>query len=168
VIAGGALLLACVGASAAQDPARQIETEVWLPLLRASNAFDAEGFLAVYSKELVRVALDAGDVYGFPRYETEIRDGFARARTRSVQRRSDVRFLARRATADVAWETGYFRSETRLGSGEERVRYSRFEFVLRKEGGKWRILVDKDTADEGRITEAMFLAAAPPERNGQP
>jgi hypothetical protein len=34
--------------------------------------------------------------------------------------------------------------------------------VLRKEGGKWKILVDKDTADEGKITEAMFRAVNPP------
>jgi hypothetical protein len=34
--------------------------------------------------------------------------------------------------------------------------------ILRKEAGKWKILVDKDTSDEGKITEAMFRAANPP------
>jgi ketosteroid isomerase-like protein len=49
-----------------------------------------------------------------------------------------------------------------MPDGEERVRYTRFEMVLRKEGGKWKILVDQDTSEGGTITEAMFDAATKP------
>lgn len=143
----------------AQEVQRQIEQDVWIPLLTASNAFDAEGFLAVQSRDLVRIATDANDIHGFSRYESEIRAGFARARSRGVRRTSEVRFLTRTASGDLAHETGYFRSRATLPDGSVRVAYTRFEFVMRREDGRWRILLDKDTADDGRITERDFLSA---------
>ena len=146
---------------AAQDIQSQIDRDVWIPLFNASNAFDADAFLAVQSRDMVRVSVDSKEVYGLARYQSEIRKGFKRAGDRGIVRKSEVRFLERTASDELAYETGYFRSQVTLVSGEQRVRYSRFEFVLRKEGGKWRILIDKDTADGGRITEEQFRAAAP-------
>jgi ketosteroid isomerase-like protein len=156
------LLAATAAALPAQEAPRQIENDVWIPMMRASAAFDPEGFLAVQSKDLVRVSVDAGEVYGLDRYQREIREGFPRARARGITRRNEIRFLRRVASDSLAWETGYFRSQVRMPDGEERVRYTRFEMILRKEDGKWKILVDKDTSDEGKITEAMFRAANPP------
>lgn len=156
------LLASAAAAQPAPEVRRQIENDVWIPLMRASVAFDAEGFLAVQSNDLIRVSVDAGEVYGRDRYQREIREGFPRARARGITRKNEIRFLQRLASDSLAWETGYFRSQVRMPDGEERVRYTRFEMVLRKEDGKWRILVDKDTADEGKITEAMFRAANPP------
>jgi ketosteroid isomerase-like protein len=157
------VVFACATAirAAAQDVRLQIEKDVWIPFLAASDAFDADGFLAAQSKDLVRVSLDAKQVYGLARYQTEIHEGFARARARGIVRRSDVRFLERMASGDLAYETGYFRSEVRSPDGSVRVRYSRFEFVLRNESGRWKILLDKDTTDGGTITEEAYQAASP-------
>lgn len=174
-IATLALVLSAVGtARAAAQESRpqihevqsQIETDVWRPLLAASNTFDADGFLAIQSSDLVRIALDARQVYGLAQYEKEIRDGFARARSRGITRSSDARFLNRIVSADHAYETGYFRSEVRMPSGEVTVRYSRFYMVLRKESGSWRILVDQDTREGGNITEEAFRAATPLRESG--
>lgn len=157
------LLYSCltVVSATAQDVQRQIENDVWIPFLAASNAFDADRYLAVQSKDLVRVSVDAKQVYGFARYEAEIRDGFRRARERGIVRVSEMRFLERLASGDLAHETGYFRSRVTLANGEVRVRYTRFEMVLRREAGTWKLLLDKDTSEGGAITEAMFRAAAP-------
>ncbi|HET9274523.1 MAG TPA: DUF4440 domain-containing protein [Gemmatimonadales bacterium] len=158
-------VLPVAGPVAQEAPSRevevQIEKDVWIPLFAASAAFDADGFLAVQSRDLVRVSVDAKEVYGLDRYATEIREGFRRAKARGITRSSEARFLERTASGDLAYQTGYFRSRVRLPGGEERVRYSRFEFVLRKEDGRWRILVDKDTAGDGTITVADFRSAAP-------
>jgi ketosteroid isomerase-like protein len=154
------LLITCVAVrAAAQDAQSQIEREVWIPLLTASNAFDAEAFLAVQSKDMVRVSVDSKEVYGLTQYQSEIREGFKRAKQRGIVRKSEMRFLERTVSSDLAYETGYFRSEVSLPGGEKRVRFSRFEMVLRKEGGKWKILIDKDTAEGGKITEQEFRAA---------
>lgn len=154
-----AAVLCCMAAEGtAGDPQSQIEKDVWIPLLAASSAFDAEAFLALQSRDLVRVSTASGEVYGLERYAREIREGFARAKARGVSRTSTLRFLTRIASGDLAHETGYFRSETKLAGGDTRVRFTRFEFVLRRERGRWRILLDKD-APEG--TEEEFQAAAP-------
>lgn len=150
-----------VSGVSAQDVELQIERDVWIPLLAASDSFDADAFLALQSRDLIRISVDSNEVYGLSRYQKEIRDGFPRAKGRGITRKSDVRFLQRLHSNDLAHETGYFRSEVRMSNGDLRVRYSRFEFVLRKESGKWRILVDKDTADAGKITAEQFSAAAP-------
>jgi ketosteroid isomerase-like protein len=148
--------------AAAGDPVQaDIDRDVWLPFMAASDAFNAEGFLAVQSKDLVRVAVDQREVYGLDRYAGEIREGFKRARERGLNRTSEARFLSRAASETHAYETGYFKSQATLANGEMRTRYSRFEFVLRKENGAWRILIDKDTAEGGKITEQDFQAATP-------
>jgi ketosteroid isomerase-like protein len=139
----------------------EIERDVWIPFIAASNTFDADGFLAVQSKDLVRIAADQKEVYGLDRYAREIRDGFKRARERGLKRVSEARFLERAASETLAYHTGYFKSQATLADGEIRTRYSRFEFVLRKDEGRWRILLDKDTADGGKITEQDFQAATP-------
>jgi hypothetical protein len=56
----------------------EIDTGVWMPFLAASNAFDADGFLAVLSKDVVRVSPDARQVDGLARYQSDIREGFQR------------------------------------------------------------------------------------------
>lgn len=157
------LLLFCnaVVCAANDSVQRQIDADVWVPLFAASDKFDADGFLAVQSKDLVRVSVDTNEVYGLDRYKSEIRAGFKRARERGIVRKSEIRFLQRVTSANLAYETGYFRSESIPANGEVRVRYTRFEFVLRKEGGRWKILVDKDTAEKNTITEKDYQAATP-------
>ncbi|MBL8644849.1 MAG: nuclear transport factor 2 family protein [Rhodospirillaceae bacterium] len=140
----------------------QIEKDVWEPMFAASDVFDADGFLGVLSADMIRVSADRNEVYGAARYRAEIRDGFERAKARGLTRKSGYRFLTRASSGDLAYETGYFRSDALLASGERRIRYSRFEMLLRKEAGIWKILVDKDTADGGAITEAQYQAASGP------
>jgi ketosteroid isomerase-like protein len=156
--------LIVAGAALAQQHSFQedIDEQVWRPFMSASNSFVADKFLSVQSQDLVRVALDAKEVYGRERYAREIREGFERARQRkSLSRSSEMRFLTRVGSGDLAHETGYFRSRVTLPSGEVRTRYSRFEMILRKENGRWKILVDKDTAQGEPITEKQFQSATP-------
>ena len=163
----GLLLVLAASVGASDEVQRQIDRELWIPFLAASNAFDAGGFLAAQSKDMVRVSPDSGEVYGLARYQSEIREGFARARERGLVRRSEMRFLERTASDELAYETGYFRSEATLPTGEVRVRYTRFEMLLRKENGKWKILVDKDSARGDAIDEETFLSAAPMTETGR-
>jgi ketosteroid isomerase-like protein len=146
--------------------AREIDAQVWLPMLAASDAFDAAGFLAMQSPDLVRVSIDTNEVYGLEHYRSELTAGFARARQRGIKRRSDLRFLTRASSGDLARDTGIFRSEVVLASGETRVRYTAFDMVLRKEQGRWKILVDQDTARGGVITEQDYLKGTPLLRTG--
>jgi ketosteroid isomerase-like protein len=163
LVALGCLSVRSVGVSQTISPdvEREINAQVWLPMLAASKSFDADGFLAVQSRDLVRVSVDTKEVYGLERYATEIRAGFRRAKERALKRTSEMRFLTRTHSGALAHETGIFKSEVVLASGERRTRYTRFEMILRKEAGRWKILVDKDTSQNGTITEEEYRAAAP-------
>lgn len=156
-----ALLLIFVQAGWTQDLRADIERDVWIPLFKGSDSFDAELFLSVQSKDLVRVAVDQKLAYGFTRYSKEIRDGFRHAKERKIVGLSEARFLERKVEGDYAFETGYFRSEVSLPGGEKRVRFSHFEFMMRREMGKWRVLVDRDTSAGPEISESAYLQAAP-------
>lgn len=138
---------------------RQIEADVWIPFINASNTFDSAAFLAVQSKDLVRISGYTNEIYGLDRYAKDIGPGFKRARDRGLVRRSEVRFLQRIVSGGLALETGYFRQEAKLPDGEVRVSFTRFEFVLRKEGKRWKILVDQDFKDA--VTQDDFLKATP-------
>ena len=140
---------------------RDIDTQVWIPMLRGSNQFDADLFLGVLSADLVRVSVDRDEVYGMDRYSSEIRAGFARARERGLRRTTTVRFLTRTRTNTLARDTGIFRSEVTLPGGETRLTYTGFEMILRKENGRWKLLLDQDTSRGGSITEQDFLAGRP-------
>jgi ketosteroid isomerase-like protein len=159
-------VIVSAGAVASQttttEVAREIDSQVWLPLLAASNAFDAAGFLAVPSHDLVRISVDSNEIYGLDRYRSELVAGFARARGRGIKRRSDVRFLTRAHSGDLARDTGIFRSEVMMPGGETRVRFTAFEMILRREQGRWRVLVDQDTARGGAITQQDYEKGTPP------
>lgn len=143
------------------DVAREIDAQVWIPMLAASDRFDAEGFLAVQSPDLVRVSIDRNEVYGLDRYSRELVAGFARARERGIARRSDIRFLTRTHSNGLARDTGIFRSETVMPNGEKRLGYTAFEMILRKEQERWKILVDQDTTRGGAISEADYQKGGP-------
>jgi len=148
-------------ASFAQDYQREINEQVWKPFLKASNEFDGEGFMAIQSKDLIRVGIDDKVIHGYSKYEEGILPGFKRLREEGkVVRTTEVRFIERITSADLSYETGYFKSVTRLSSGELRTRYTRFYFILRKESSVWKILVDSDARGTD-VTEEMFQSAQP-------
>jgi hypothetical protein len=155
----------CLAVAAAQTPdadaERDIDMQVWIPMLRGSNQFDPDLFLGVLSPDLVRVSIDRNEVYGMDRYTSEIRAGFARARERGIRRTTTVRFLTRTQTNALARDTGIFRSEVTMPGGEARLTYTAFEMILRKENGLWKLLVDQDTSRGGSIAERDFLAGRP-------
>lgn len=141
--------------------ARAIDDDVWRPMLRASDAFDAEAFLAVLSPDLVRISADRHVIYGLERYAREIREGFPRAREHGLKRTSTARFHARTQEDDLARDVGIFQSTVTRPDGTTRTSYTAFEMVMRREQGRWTLLLDRDSWRDGTITEAEFLAGAP-------
>lgn len=143
-----------------QDIEKEINEQVWKPFLKASTEFDGDGFMALQSKDLIRISLDRKDIHGYARYEEGIIPGFKRVKSEGkVRRTTEVRFIDRILSNDFAYETGYFKSRTTLANGQLRVSYTKFFFILRKENNAWRILVDSDTSEGGLITEEMFMEA---------
>jgi hypothetical protein len=146
----------------AQNYQTEINEQVWIPFLNASSEFDGEKFMSLQSKDLIRVSLDRKVIEDYSQYESGIVPNFKRIRgERKVSRETEMRFLERIASANEAFESGYFKSTTTRANGEQVVRYSLFYITLKKENSEWKILVDADTNINNGITEEMYQSAAP-------
>lgn len=69
----------------------------------------------------------------------------------------DLRFEHRSVTDTFAYEIGLYHTFYTLQDGEKLDYYGKFNVILRKESGVWKILLD---ADHGGVTKADFENAA--------
>ena len=158
------LLLLVYASNMAQRNAieEEINESVWKPFLQASSQFDGPAFMQLQSKDFIRVSIDQKVIHGYQQYETGILPNFKRLKEEGkIKRNTEMRFISRIVSAELAYESGYFKSTTSLANGEVRTRYSRFTVILRKESGNWKILVDADSNDGNTITEALYQQAEP-------
>jgi len=147
--------------SFSQNYQNEINEQVWKPFIRAFNAYQADEFLAVHSKELVRSPRDSKTVFGWEQYLKEQKKWDQQANGRGEKRTLDLHFTERIANANQAIEVGVYRTTMTDNKGESRSFYGRFHVVLRKENGTWKILVDTDSSEGNTITEKDFLSAQP-------
>jgi hypothetical protein len=60
-----------------------------------------------------------------------------------LEEKYELRFIQRIASNDKAFEVGYYKTtSTNKSTGEARTGHGKFHFVLRRENGTWKILVD--------------------------
>ena len=66
------------------------------------------------------------------------------------------------STGTVAIATagrGFYEFTITDAAGRKTKIYSRFHTFLKKEGGKWKIVMDYDSNERGTVNEAAFKAA---------
>ena len=147
-------------ASQAQDLKQEINEQVWKPFITSFSNQDADGFLAVHSKDVIRSPRDDGKVFGWEEYYRQQTEGNKRARERGRSHTLELRFTERIAENDRAIEVGVYKTTSVDTKGEKRSYFGRFHVVMRKESGTWKILVDTDSSEGGTIGEKDFLAAS--------
>jgi ketosteroid isomerase-like protein len=156
-------LMFFMGCSAfGQNDQADINQQVWKPFIQAIMKQDVAGFIAVHSKDVVRVELSQDNLMDYATYKTAMEKSWPNWREynqkNKVQYTFELRFLQRMSNGTQAFETGYYKNET-VVDGEKKVSYGKFQVALRKENGVWKILVDSDTDEGGTITTEMFLKA---------
>lgn len=87
-----------------------------------------------------------------------MRSGDERDKQNNRKRSIELRFTNRMASADRAFDIGYYKTTYHLPGGD-RSFYGKFHVALRKENGTWKILLDTDT---GKDVTAEHFNAAPP------
>ncbi len=143
------------------DFQKQIDDQVWRPFIKSFNARDDEGFKAVHSKEVTRVEQDGNHVLGYDQYFQKVPDS-VKARWGKWKRNIELRFIQRMAGNDRAFDVGYYKTtNTNASTGVSRSNYGKFQVLMRKENGIWKILMDAD-ANEG-TTEVIFQTGKPME-----
>jgi hypothetical protein len=151
-------LLYCfhINAQEASKIQQEIDEQVWFPFIETYNAFDGEGFNALHTEDVLRAGpwgIRLGD-----EYRENILENTAAAKAAGRQRNIAFRFEHRVAREHVAYEVGYYRVRSK-SDGEERTFIGRFDVVLRKVDGVWKIAQDWDVDEiNGRkLTEADFV-----------
>jgi ketosteroid isomerase-like protein len=144
-----------------QDYRQEINDQVWVPFIKTFNDYDAAGFLALHSKDLVRSSRDSKTILTWEEYLRQQCRGDDQAKADNSKRTLELRFTEHIANATQAIEVGIYKTTNTNSKGESRSFYGRFHVVLRKENGGWKILVDTDSSEGDTIGEKDFLDAAP-------
>lgn len=151
------LLLVAITATAQNTKLQtEITNDIWKPFIASFNNRDDKAFQNLHSHDIVRVIRDNKQILEYSDYFSKRPDSLIN-KAKIWKRSIEFRFFERIATNDKAFEGGYFKTTTTNDlTGENRIGYGKFYVVLRKEKGKWKILVDAD-ANEG-TTEKVFLS----------
>ncbi len=144
-----------------QDLQKEINTQVWEPFISSFSNFQSEAFLSVHSKDVVRSPRDAKRIFHGQQYLEMQKRGDDRAKKEGRKRSIELRFTERIAENDLAIDVGIYKTTDTDPSGQQQSYYGRFHVVLRKEDGRWKILVDTDSTENNTIGEKDFLAAKP-------
>lgn len=157
------LFLAITTCSLAQTDQQQINDQVWKPFTKAIMTQDVDVFASLHSNDLVRAEISRKKVMDLKEYHQGMKSGWP-AWKESIKKDKlaytfELRFLDRISNGTSAYEIGYFKNETTDANGKKQIGYGKFHVVLRKENGVWKILVDSDSNEGGKITEEMFQAA---------
>lgn len=153
----GFVLLPNFGYSQAYDAQELINQQVWTPFMENYTRFDAEGFMAIHTEDVIRVSQDGNKIYIGQEYSDRIHSSFGRMKASETSRTIEFRFLKRLAYKDVAYEVGYYKIQTQKPGDQLRTYFGKFHVTLRLVEGKWKIAVDSDSSNNNSITEEDFL-----------
>jgi len=156
LLATASLLYSSFSFSQMDNFQKEINEQVWKPFIKSFNNDDNEGFRAVHSKEVTRVIQDDNRLLGYDEYFKKVPDS-VKTKWGNWKKNIELRFIQRIASADKAFEVGYYKStSTNAVTGEKRSGYGKFHVLLRKENGVWKILMDADANE--KTDEAIFLS----------
>ena len=133
-----------------------LNNELWTPFAATYAAGDADGFLTLYSPDLIRAGGPTRQVIGFDEYATQTREWFRDLSARGSSVAIEFRFTERLAGAELASERGIYRIVGTNADGDHRVFYGGFQTFARRTDGRWRFVADYDRndADEDAFTAA--------------
>jgi|GEM_PF-406872 hypothetical protein len=143
----------------AQTAKEQINEQVWKPFIRHFSEGNTAEFMALHSKQVIRFGLEGTpNSLDWETYRAGQQHGDERNRQEQRKRTIDLRFEHRTAVDSFAYEIGYYRTSYELEGQPRQDFFGKFNVILKKELGQWKILLD---SDHGGISEADFWKAQP-------
>lgn len=153
------LVAACCPALHAQTARQEINEQVWKPFIQHFSTGNTEAFMALHSKDVIRFGLEGKpSALDWETYRAGQQRGDERDRLEKRRRTIDLRFEYRSAVDSFAYETGYYRTSYEPQGYARQDFFGKFNVILKKEQGQWKILLD---SDHGGVTEADFWNAQP-------
>lgn len=142
---------------------KEINQQVWKPFQQSYIQLDPNAFMNLHTDDVIRIIRDNDKILKGQAYAQQVQENSNAARQRGARRSIDFRFTERFAQGDHAYETGFYKVVSSYGEGEQYTFYGQFDVILRRENGRWKIMVDADTSKNGTLTEADFLKGEPME-----
>jgi ketosteroid isomerase-like protein len=155
--------LASLATSAQSAETPEINQHVWKPFIETFNQYRSDDFLALHSRDLIRSARDSKRVLNWQQYLDETKTGEANDKKEGFKRTLELRFTERLHSTTQAIDVGIYKTVYTFSNGTTQAFYGRFHVALRKEKGRWKILVDTDSSENGTIGEKDFYQAKPME-----
>src|SRR4029077_76734 len=87
----------------------QINEQVWKPFIKAFKNRDTDLMKSVHSKDIIRVELDAGNIFGYDKYFQPLPDS-VKAKWAVWKTNIELHFIHRVAAAGKAFEVGYYKT----------------------------------------------------------
>ena len=138
---------------------KAVDTDVWIPFSKAYSDMKADPYIALHSKSLIRIMGDVRYVEPYGDFVKNMNTMFDNLSKQKAKISIEFRFTERIVNADTASERGFYEFTITDAAGRKTKIYSRFHTFLKKEGGKWKIVMDYDSNERGTVNEAAFKAA---------
>jgi len=138
---------------------KAIDADVWIPYSKAFEAGNANEYIGLHSTSLIRVMGDLKYVDPYAGFTKNMQDMFANLSKQRAKVSIQFRFTERIANQDSASERGIYEFTLTNAKGVSDKTYSRFHSFLKKEGGKWKIVMDYDNSEKGLANETSYKAA---------
>jgi ketosteroid isomerase-like protein len=134
----------------------EINEQVWIPFIKAFNAYDAKGFIELHATDMIRVTRDNSQNRSLEEYADDMRKNAIREGETSRKRDLALSFTERIHSNDKAFEVGYYRVKYANPDGTRQTFYGKFHVVLVKEGDRWKIRLDADKGVDDDFLEKVF------------
>ncbi len=136
-----------------------INKDIWKPFSEAYQSLQAEKYLALHSKDLIRAEGGAKQVKNLVQYSENVRKMFDNLNQSGSKVTINFRFLERIINQESASERGIFEFALTNTKSEKQQFYGKFHVFSRQEKGVWKILVDYDSNENGTINAESYKAA---------
>ncbi len=141
---------------AQENEQEAINKDVWYNFMQAYQDLDASLFNQIHTEDVLRVTADNGRMLIGQEYKDQNLEVFNRWNAGKLKQKIEFSFLSRAQKENWAYEIGIYKL-TRYEGSNERSFYGKFNVMLKKESGIWKIKIDSDTSEEGTIGEEDFL-----------
>ena len=147
---------------ARQDPAllAELNRDIWTPFHEAYRDGEPKKYLALHRPEFIRGEGSRKVVRTLDEYAAGVRRSFEIWKEGGLRIDLQFRFLERIAKGAQASERGIYQFTQTKPDGTTQRFFGRFHTFARKTDGRWQLVVDYDSDENGTIDETSFAAAA--------
>jgi hypothetical protein len=131
---------------------------VWDKFCQAFDLLDYQLMAEIHSNNLIRIP-NGKQIIDYNNYIMSYKKDFEVAKEQNSTRTISLRFYERINNDSIASEKGIYKLVINKNKPEETAHYGKFHVLLIKEKVGWRIFMDYDSNEGGKVGEEDFIKA---------